>query len=475
MGKQKLKTLLIALCVILAAALVIGLNVYNKLGDNGTLLRSKTAAESENFEVSGTMMAYFYNSNYSTYAQYLSMLGADTTKSLKAQTCPYVENGTWFDYFVAMTVDYVGELLAICEAANAAGLSTADVDQTEIDSTIEMLKAMAESYGYSLDQYLTVSIGTGMNEKDVRNCLELTALASLYSNQFMEGLSYTAEEKEAYYKEHAADFDGVDYLVYKVSAFDYMEKDVEGNPIGDTSGASASAKEAADKIAAAKSADDFKALVREHLAAIGNDEAAIDAAVEACYHRHETAASIAAVSEWAFSASAGDIHMTGVEGDTSFTVYYLLKPSYRDETANRNVRHILFSTDQYTDGTKAEEVLAEWEAAGYSDEKFAELVAAYSADTGSLGTDGVYENVAQGQMTNTFNAWLFDADRKAGDRGIVESDYGWHIMEYMGQGEGTAWEVNAEGALSNADYEAMITEHGDTIEFDLDVINEINA
>lgn len=476
MGKQKTKSLLIALCVILVAALVIGLNVYNTLGTNGTLLRSKTAAESENFEVSGTMMAYFYSSNYSTYASYLSYLGVDPNVSLKAQPCSYVENGTWFDYFVAIAKEYVTELLAICEAANAAGLTIADVDQTEIDATVDAMKTMAEAYGYSLNQYLTVSMGTGMNEQDIRDCLELTALATLYSNQFTDSLTYTADEKEAYYAEHTADFEGVDYLVFTVNAFDYMETDVNGNPVGDTTTASASAKEAAEKIAAASSEDEFKSLVREYLTAnTDSDEAAVEEKVEACYQRHVLAASISAVSDWAFSASAGDTHMTGVEGDTSFGVYYLVKPSYRDETANRNVRHILFSNEQYTDSAKAEEVLAEWEAAGYTDEKFAELVTAYSYDEGSLATNGVYENVAQGEMTNHFNAWLFDASRKTGDRGIVESDYGWHIMEYLGEGEGTAWEANAERIMSNADFEAMIADNSTSITFNDKVINEINA
>lgn len=476
MGKQKMKSLLIALCVILVAALVIGLNVYNALGDNGTLLRNKTAAESENFEVNGTMMAYFYNSNYSSYASYLSYLGVDTSTSLKAQSCAYVENGTWFDYFVSVTKEYVNELLAICEAAHTAGLTVADVDQTEIDATIDSLKTMADAYGYSINQYLTISMGVGMNEKDVRDCLELTALATLYSNKFTEELSYTAEETEAYYAEHTADFDGVDYLAFTVNAADFMAKDTNGNPVGDTTTSSASAKEAAEKIATATSEDAFKSLVREYLTAnTDSDEETVDASVEACFHRHVLAASISAVSDWAFSASAGDIHMTGVDGDTSFTVYYLTKPSYRDETVNRNVRHILFSDDIYTDATKAEEVFAEWEAAGYTDEKFAELVTAYSADEGSLSTNGVYENVAQGEMTNTFNAWLFDADRKAGDKGIVESDYGWHIMEYLGEGEGTAWAANAEKVMTNEDFEAMIADNSTGITFNDAVINEINA
>jgi len=476
MSKEKQKSIIFVVCAILVAALVIGLNVYTRMGDNGNLLRSKTAAESENFEVSGTMMTYFYHSNYSSYASILSYLGVDTSASLKTQPCSYIENGTWFDYFVSVTENYVTDLLAICEAAHAAGYSVADVDQTNINASIDALKATAESYGYSVDNYLKMSMGAGVNEKDVRACLELTALASLYTDKFTEGLTYTAEEKEEYYSKHSADFDGVDYIAYTVNASDFMTKDAAGNPIGDTTGASASAKAEAEKIAAASSADEFKTLIREYITA--NTTTApenVDAAVEACEQTHVVAANIASVSEWAFSAKVGDTHMTGVEGDTTFTVYYLTGESYRDESATRNVRHILLSNEVYTDSAKAEEVFAEWEAAGFTDEKFAELVTAYSYDGGSLETAGVYENVAHGEMTNHFNAWLFDSARKTGDRDIVESDYGWHIMEYLGEGDGTAWEAHAAKAMQSEDFEAMVAVNSTGISFNYDVISEINA
>jgi len=474
MSKEKQKSIIITVCVILVAALVIGLNVYNRMGDNGTLLRTKTAAESTNFEVNGAMMTYFFHSNYSSYSSILSYFGVDTTKSLKTQACSFVENGTWFDYFVASTKSYVAELLGICEGAAAAGYGIDDVDQSDIDASIAALKEAAKAAGYSLNNYLKVSMGAGVNEKDVRDCLELTALATFYANKFTSERTYTDEEIEAYYNSNPADFNGVDLISYTVNASDFMAKDTDGNPVGDTAEASASAKAEADKLAAASSADEFKSLIGEYITA-HTDAEDVDAAVEACVKEHVLAADITAAADWAFSAKAGDTHTTGVEGDTSYTVYYLTKESYRDETTNRNVRHILLSNETYTDSAKAEEVFAEWEAAGFSDEKFAELVAEYSADTGSLETAGVYENVAHGEMTNTFNAWLFDTSRKVGDHDIVESDFGWHIMEYLGEAEDVAWVSHAEKAMTDQAFEDLIALHGAGVGFHDEVIAGINA
>ena len=64
MNKGKQKSIIITICVILVAALIIGLNVYTRVDDSGAFLRAKTAAESENFKVDGAMMNYYYFSNY---------------------------------------------------------------------------------------------------------------------------------------------------------------------------------------------------------------------------------------------------------------------------------------------------------------------------------------------------------------------------------------------------------------------------
>ena len=116
-----------------------------------------------------------------------------------------------------------------------------------------------------------------------------------------------------------------------------------------------------------------------------------------------------------------------------------------NETDLINVRHILvgFSGDQNEDGTytdeakeaartSAEEILAEWKSGDATEDSFAELANSKSTDTGSNTNGGLYENVYPGQMVAAFNDWCFDADRKAGDTGIVETSYGYHVMYFVG-------------------------------------------
>ncbi|NLC40533.1 MAG: hypothetical protein GX763_06410, partial [Clostridiaceae bacterium] len=84
---------------------------------------------------------------------------------------------------------------------------------------------------------------------------------------------------------------------------------------------------------------------------------------------------------------------------------------------------------------RAEEILAEFEAGAKTEEAFGELAKSYTSDTGSLDTGGLYENVPYGMMVGPFQDWSLDESRKAGDTGIVGTDYGYHIMYFVGLGD----------------------------------------
>ncbi len=473
--KEKRNSILITIAVILVAALVIGLTVYNRVVDSGYFLRNTVAAESENFEIDNAMMTYFFHSNYQTYAAYASYLGIDNTISLKAQECSLSEGATWFDYFASVTKTYANELLALCEAAKANGVVLDDADQTAIDQSLESLKTTAEMYGYSIEQYLITAFAAPVNTKDVRNCLELSALASKYSTQFMASLSYTDERLEAYYDANSASFEGVDVIAITIPSSTYQETDADGNPVGDATAASTKAETKANELAAASSVDAFNTAIRDYLKNDrGNEEDALDAMVAQCYSEHVTASTLGTAAEWAFSAKVGDTYVSGGAGASQYTVYYLAKEAYRDETPGRNIRHILFMNTTYTDDAKVNEVYAEWEAAGFTEEKFLELNNLYNEDS-SITNGGLYENVQEGQMVTAFNDWMFDDARKSGDHGIVETEYGWHIMYYVGEGERAAWEAEAISALQTADYQKLVEQYSANTTFNDTALYEINA
>ncbi len=115
---------------------------------------------------------------------------------------------------------------------------------------------------------------------------------------------------------------------------------------------------------------------------------------------------------------------------------------------NINVRHILIQpAGEQSDWTEADWVTAEVEAQAVYDrwlakpteDNFADLATEMTMDPGSAQTGGLYEAVTPGSMVAPFDEWCFDASRQVGDHGIVKTDYGYHIMYFVGQDDTNAW------------------------------------
>ncbi len=112
-----------------------------------------------------------------------------------------------------------------------------------------------------------------------------------------------------------------------------------------------------------------------------------------------------------------------------------------------DVRHILImpqggATDSSGSTTYSEEeweacrqeaqaLYDQWLAGDATEESFAQLAAEHSAD-GSAVNGGLITDITQGRMVQTFNDWCFDPAREYGDHGLIRSEYGYHIMFFVG-------------------------------------------
>ena len=106
-----------------------------------------------------------------------------------------------------------------------------------------------------------------------------------------------------------------------------------------------------------------------------------------------------------------------------------------------DVRHILIQPEVEGDATsmeaakkQAEALYKEWQIIPTEDH-FQELAGTHTMDTGSALNGGLYEDVYPGQMVVAFNDWCFDESRQPGDHGIVETEYGYHLMYFVGTSE----------------------------------------
>jgi parvulin-like peptidyl-prolyl isomerase len=154
----------------------------------------------------------------------------------------------------------------------------------------------------------------------------------------------------------------------------------------------------------------------------------------------------------------------------------------KDDTLMVNVRHILIqpeTVDDITDddgnvdeeATEAaqeeanaaalaelQELYDEWLAGDATEDSFGNLAYMNSDDGGSYSNGGLYENVYPGEMLAEFNDWCFDPSRQPGDTGIVETDYGYHLLYFVGYGDTSYWRSVTADAMLTAAYSDFFNE-----------------
>jgi len=107
--------------------------------------------------------------------------------------------------------------------------------------------------------------------------------------------------------------------------------------------------------------------------------------------------------------------------------------------AKVNAAHILIS---YAGAPQSAATRTKEEAKAKADEilkkatatNFAELAQAESEDPGSKANGGKYEDIAKGQMVKPFEDFIFN--NPTGKIGVVETDYGFHVIQVLGKSEG---------------------------------------
>lgn len=149
--------------------------------------------------------------------------------------------------------------------------------------------------------------------------------------------------------------------------------------------------------------------------------------------------------------------------------YFIAYGVEKSNLPNIQVRHILIEPESDENGEisdeawetaekEAREVLEEWKNGEATEDSFAALANERSADGGSNTNGGLYDNVAPGDMVAEFDGWCFDESRKPGDTDIVKTQFGYHIMYFVGQTEEYAWKTIVANEMCYKDYQTWLEE-----------------
>jgi hypothetical protein len=140
-------------------------------------------------------------------------------------------------------------------------------------------------------------------------------------------------------------------------------------------------------------------------------------------------------------------------------VLKLIEKYGEQDTANKNTEPNYGYTQEAWDACQAaaQKLLDEWLAGERTEESFGEMANEHSDDQGGKVTNGgIYEDVVKGKMVKPFEDWIFDENRQVGDYGLVKTQYGYHIMYFVGGEE--IWYAEAKNALIGELTQNMVTE-----------------
>ena len=433
--------------------------------------KTATAATIDGEKYTAGEVSFYYHNSYiglvNNMSYMLSYIGLDINAPLETQTLNETaasmlgaEAGqTWHDYFLDSGLNQLATVQAALKQAEAEGFVYPDSIQEQYQANMDGLDETAAAYGMSVDDLITSNFGPMVNLDIYGEQLLRMMKYSAYASAHEDSLTYSDSEIRSAYEADPDAYDVVSYEYIFISGAAESTTDADGNTVQPTE------EESAAALAEAKAAaDDILADYQSG----GDLEALADANEDATYTKVDNGAySGTVLSEWLFDETrkAGDSAV--LESGTA--VYVAVFHDRFPETYNTiDVRHILIQPEAGTltsedEGyeaeqeelkaaakARAEEIYAQWKAGEATEDSFAELAKAESSD-GSKYEGGLYTQVAQGKMVTAFNDWCFDESRKSGDTGIVESEFGYHIMYFVGENL-PYWETLVIYDLKMADY-----------------------
>ena len=389
------------------------------------------------------------------------------------------------------------------DKAVSAGYQLTDSEQKNLDLQEENLELYATYYGYSdAKSYLRGVYGPGATVKSYMEYTRINTIANSFAGDYYDGLEFGDPDYREYEKDKMNDYNSYTFSYYFCTVNDFLkfngggttEKDENGN---ETTTYTDEQKEQARK--------DAEAAAKGLAIADNSTLEKLNAAVKALdIHKDKKEEDLEKVAasentyvlygalsntiteegiKWLSDSARkpGDITSIEVksgEGENA-TVngYYVLL--FQEMTTNEkplaNVQHILV---KFTGGTKdaetgvttysdAEKQATKEKAQAILDEflkgekqdsaAFTKLAAQKSEDTGSKDSGGLIEDIYRdSNYVQSFKDWALD-DRKVGDTGIIESEYGYHVMFYKEDDELTYRDYMIDIDMTNDAYDEWET------------------
>ena len=480
--------------IVLCAVIVLGVvafsrNYYGalqrviKIGGVGSD-QSVSIAEYEYYYMRAYNQVRYQAQYYQYYYQTSNGYDLSLTPEEQTQTTKDADGNeiTWAEMLHEDTLEIIQLHKAYYNEALKMGLKLTKADEAFIDKQIEDLRDEAKSAGsnssssnsenkvtYSLNAYLRKVYGGSINERFLRKQLKIQVLAQKYLTERTNEIAkdYDQKDIDAEYKKDTTAYDFATFRAYTFKTTELTKEDKETDDALKARQAKANAevkKNANDFYNAVTNDATFTAKAKE----LNKDTADYNVDKETKYSMLKSTAQSTFsedVAKWLFDSSTkvGSKKLFSDEENGKYIVVLALSKPHQEQTVT--ARHILFQTKDQNSGndlseeeiakkkTQAEDVLKKFNEGDKTEDSFAALANEYNEDTGSSSNGGLYEHIYPGQMVTEFNDWVFDANRKAGDVELVETDYGYHIIYFVAKDGKDYYDSAIRSSKANEDIE----------------------
>ncbi|MBR5023153.1 MAG: peptidylprolyl isomerase [Oscillospiraceae bacterium] len=521
---KKLKAMTISFVAIM---LVIAIVFSVVLVDNGInrsgYFQKKTIAATVNKQDMNSVQVNYYLTDYiknlySTWqSQYgenlnvmLGFMGMDGNKPLNKQDYDKEKGTTWADYYLGEALSKAKSDLALYAKAVTEGFKLSDDEQKAMDSNLSMINLYAQLYGYkNADKFLQATYGYGSTLESYTEYTKISTIASAFYSKYSADLKYDDAAIRGYEKGKENNFTSFTYATYTLTADDFLPETADGEnkkepTAEETAAALKKAEEAINSLKDATNLDDLnKQIGALEINKDSKDPVTSISKTDLLYpqvpanlqkwlaDKARLENEITVIAEESTSKDKDGKEVKTVDG---YTVVLFQK---RNENLNKlaNVRHLLVAFEggsTATDGSKtysdaektkakteAEKLLKEWESGKKTEESFIELVKKHTKDDASKETGGLYEDIhPKSSYVPNFLNWCIDSNRKVGDTGIIQSEYGYHIMYFSSFDELTyrdymireEMRTNDVDAWYNKTLEGTSTSVGETKYLNMDIV-----
>lgn len=469
-GKKKSFKVVKTVLVSLVGVAVVGVVAWGIGLSTGVLQKNLTAVSVGDEKINAVEFRYHYtdtkNQLLNNFGSAMQENGTDLSKPLEPQM--YGEQ-TWAEYLKEATVSQIKETYSVYNEAKKANYVISEDIQAMIETYMKSIDDAAAAENITADKLVKNVYGKLMTTDLIREYITKRYYAVGYIQDMEKSFSPSDEEITKHYEDNKNDFDLVSYRMFKVP----FEK-VEGDDSTTTANKEASKAKADEMLSKITTEDSFGDLAYEYAA--DDKKGYYEDRSVTFVQEAPIVEDSGAIAEWYSDPERKDGDKAVIEGNTDYAVV-MFKSRVRPEYNSVSVRHILImpetaDTHVHEGDTvhddaefladakaKADEVYSAYLAGDKTEDAFAALANEHSQDPGSNTTGGIYEEFGKNEMYESFDTWSFNPTNKPGDTGIIESESGFHIMYFVGEGRPN-WMVQANNAMKTASVDKIISDAG---------------